>query len=65
MADRSDIVTLTITKYKDEGWPLTKVLGKWFRTPLAIRKLGQGRYAIDTYKGLSLICEFWYVKNKQ
>lgn len=64
MADRSDLVAFTITKYEDGKIPLAKILGKWRRTPIAIRKLGQGRFAIDTIRGVSLICEFWYVRNK-
>jgi hypothetical protein len=62
MADRSDLITVTLTKYEDSGWPIVKLLGKWRRTPLGIRKLGDGRYALDTYKGVSLVLEFWWIR---
>lgn len=64
MAERSDIVTVTLTQYDETGWPLIKILGKWVRSPIGIRKLGQGRYAVDTVKGIAVILEFWWIRNR-
>lgn len=63
MADRTDKVSFTFTRYDtDRLWPLTKILGKWRKLPFGYRKLGPGRFAIDTVQGYSLILEFWFVR---
>jgi hypothetical protein len=63
MADRTDKLTITFTRYdKERGFPLAKLFGKWRQVPITTRKLGDGRIAIDGPSGYSIIVECWWLR---
>jgi len=53
MSDREDIITITLTRYRE---PHMK--------NFCIRKLGSDRFALDMIKNVSMILELWYLRRR-